>query len=232
MIDFSSSDCQQILTGEILFLSLLSRLIYTYPDIEAQQWIKSLIEEDTLSEAPYAANQEAVIKGIEMIKQWGNSGLTDEAFNKIRDDYTRLFIGVGKVLAPPWESVYFTESHLLFQEQTLQVRNWYRRYGLELEKLHKEPDDHISIEMSFVAYLSKLALQAFEEQNQEEFEELLEAQRQFLASHLLAWGFKWRHMVIEHAQTDFYKGLAYLTQGALNALAEQFSIQPTRGACK
>jgi TorA maturation chaperone TorD len=229
LADFYTNDGKQTLTGEILFLSVLSRLIYTYPDGEAHEWINSLIDEQTFSEVPYAADQEAVIKGIEMLKKLGKDELTDEAFKEIRDDYSRLFIGIGKVLAPPWESVYFNENHLLFRKQTLQVRNWYRRFGLELEKLHKEPDDHIGLEMSFVAYLAKLALQAFEDQEKEKFEELLEAQRQFLAEHLLAWGHLWCRLVIEHAETDFYKGLAFLTQGALTTLAEQFSIQPSWG---
>lgn len=232
MIDHSSGDLRQILTGEVLFFSLLSRLFYSYPNDEIQQWIKSMIEEKIFSEVPYATDQEASKKGIELIKQMGMNSVTDETLEKIRDDYLRLFIGIGKVLAPPWESVYFNENHLLFREQTLQVRNWYRRYGLEYEKIHKEPDDHISLEMSFIVCLSKRALEALEENNKQKFEQLIEAQRQFLSEHLLAWGSQFCRLVIEHAETDFYRGLAYLIMGGLNALQIQFSIQPSREAVK
>jgi TorA maturation chaperone TorD len=231
-MDFYTGDWQQIFTGELLFFSLLSRIFNTYPDIEARRWMTPLIDEDAFMEVPFAENQEDVKQGIEILHHWGKNGLTDELFEKIRSDYMRLFIGPGKVLAPPWESVYFSEERLLFQEQTLQIRQWFHRFGLEAEKKYKEPDDHIGLEMSFVAYLSKLALQAFEEQDQEKFDELLEAQHEFLAEHLLAWGYQWCNRVIEYAQTDFYKGLAFLTQGALTALAEQFSIQPSREAVK
>jgi TorA maturation chaperone TorD len=50
-----------------------------------------------------------------------NKGISDEAFQELRVDHTRLFVGVGKVLAPPWESVYFNEDRMVFQKQTLEV---------------------------------------------------------------------------------------------------------------
>ena len=49
---------------------------------------------------------------------------------------------------------------MIFQEQTLHVRQWYSRFGLQVVKLHKEPDDHIGLELEFVAHLANLALQA------------------------------------------------------------------------
>ncbi|MBN1535405.1 MAG: molecular chaperone TorD family protein [Anaerolineales bacterium] len=225
MIDFESNDSQQILTGEFLFLSLLSRLLLTHPDKRSRPWIQSVIDEDMFTEVPYAGDQEAVKMGLELLKEWGREGLNDEAYQQIRDDHMRLFIGIGKMLVPPWESVYFNENHLLFQEQTLRVRNWYRRFGLESEKIFKEPDDHIGLELSFVAYLTKLALQALVEQDKEKFEQLLKAQSIFLHEHLLAWGYDWCELMMDNAETDFYKGLALLIQGALTAMAEQFNIQ-------
>jgi len=81
------------------------------------------------------------------------------------------------------------------------------------------------LQMLFISYLAKLALQAFEEQDEEKFEGLLEAQTQFLSEHLLKWGPYWCNLVSEHAQTDFYKGLALLTRGALFALAKRFDLQ-------
>ena len=100
-----------------------------------------------------------------------------------------------------------------------------RRFGLEAENLHKEPDDHIGLQMSFISYLAKLALQALEEQDKDGFEKLLDAQHDFLSEHLLRWGPYWCNLVSEHTQTDFYKGLALLTRGALFTLAKQFDVQ-------
>ena len=41
---------------------------------------------------------------------------------ELRDEYTRLFVGPDKLVAPPWESVYRGEDAMLFQEVTLEVR--------------------------------------------------------------------------------------------------------------
>jgi TorA maturation chaperone TorD len=143
----------------------------------------------------------------------------------LRVDYTRLFVGVGKVLAPPWESVFFNEERMVFQEQTLQVRNWYRRFGLEPENLHKEPDDHIGLEMSFVSHLSELGMEALENHDEEKFKLIIDAKCQFLSEHLLKWGPSWCALIKKLAKTDFYQGLGYLTLGALNAIADQYDMQ-------
>jgi len=217
------------LLGEILLLSVLSKALQTYPE---KVWLQSLVKEDVFSESPLVGEHPDVQAGLFLLRAWSTKnreGISEKNLQDLKVDYTQLFIGVEKVLAPSWESVYFNEDRLVFQEQTLQVRNWYRCFGLEPEKIHKEPDDHIGLQMSFVSYLAKLALQALEEQEQEKFEGLLDAQHQFLSEHLLKWGPYWCNLVSEHAQTDFYKGLALLTRGALLTLAKQFDIQISEG---
>lgn len=214
-----------ILLGEALLFGLLGRFLYTQLD---KAWLQSLIDEDVFAEVPFGAAQNETVLGLELLQKWSQeniAGLSDGSFDDLRADYTRLFVGVGRVLAPPWESVYFNEGRMVFQEQTLQVREWYRRFGLQAEKLHKEPDDNIGLEMSFVAYLAKLGLQSLEEQDEIKFDLLLDAQRQFLTEHLLQWGPLWCDLVNDHAHTDFYQGLAHLTRGALLAVAQQFNVE-------
>jgi len=158
------------------------------------------------------------------LQAWRKRGLTDETFLDLQEDYSRLFIGPGKVIAPPWESVFFNESRQTFQEQTLQVRSWYRRYGVEPEKLFREPDDHIGLEINFLVHLLGLANQALDKKDQSEFDTLIDARRLFLSEHPLKWAFSWCSLVIEHARTDFYKGMAYLTRGALLAIAQNYAL--------
>ncbi len=54
---------------------------------------------------------------------------------------------------------------------------------------------------------------------------LLQAQRDFLSEHLLRWGPAWAKLVKKHAETDFYRGLAHLTNGALLAAAELLKVE-------
>ena len=211
-------DWPEILTGQALLFGVLAKILYQYPE---KAWIDSLIAEDVFAESPFARAQPDVIAGLNLLQQWSQAnrgGTSSNAFDAIQIDHTRLFLGPGKVLAAPWESVYFTEERLVFQQQTLQVRVWYARFGLEVIKLHQEPDDHIGLELEFLAHLAKLGLQSLE-QEPKRLDNLLDAQRKFLTEHLLKWAPIWYGLVIQHARTDFYRGVAQLTNGSLLELA-------------
>jgi putative dimethyl sulfoxide reductase chaperone len=218
-------DWQETLTGEMLLLGILGRIFYTYPNNEERTWLQSLIDEEIFSEAPFAIGRDETTAGLKFLQKWGEDGLTDEIFEKLQSDYTRLFIGPGKVIAAPWESVYFGEERLTFQEQTLEVRNWYRRFGLQAEKIYQEPDDHIGLELLFLSRLAALGVQALDKEDDSSFQELLEAQRGFLEQHLGAWALTWCGLVEINARTDFYRGLAYLTRGAIIALSDVLDVK-------
>ena len=215
---------KETLLGESLLFGLIGRALYNQPD---KDWLNSLIAEDVFAEVPFGTEQPDTKRGQEIMQNWAqkNREFSDVEFKELKADYTRLFVGVGKVLAPPWESVYFSEDRMIFQKQTLEVRDWYRRFGLELENLHKEPDDHIGLEMSFIAYMAELGIKILEEQDEEKYQLLNDAKRQFLSEHLLQWGPTWCALVKENAKTDFYRGLSYLTMGAMLAIADRYDVR-------
>ena len=216
----------ETLTGEALLFGLLGRVFYTYPSQEERAWLQSLIEEQVFSETPFAPEQPDVIEGLHMLQAWSNDVLDDRAFEDLQSDYTRLFIGPGEVIVPPWESVYFNKERLIFQEQTLEVRSWYRRFGLEAEHLHREPDDHIGLELAFLVHLAQLGLTEPEDGDQQaNLEQILQAQKDFLSEHLLRWGSAFCNQVCDKANTLFYRGAAQLTHGALAELTQLFQIE-------
>jgi TorA maturation chaperone TorD len=214
-------------TGASLAFGLLGRLVYSFPE---KEWLQSLVEQDPFDEAPFAAEQPEVTRGLELLQAWTASHrgrLTGEAIDDIRLDYTRLFIGPGRVLAPPWESVHRSVDRLLFQEQTLQVREWYQRFGLEAANLYQEPDDHAGLELAFLSQLAAMASGAAE-QDPSAFPRLLEAERAFLAEHPIAWMPMWCELVIRHSETDFYRGVALVTRGTLAELAGLLGVAVPR----
>ncbi len=225
MSETNPNDWQETLTGELLLFNLLGRIVYKYPDDEEKSWLKSLIEEDLFAEAPFAADQEGTKVGLTLLQKWAKDGLSADSFGRIQADHTRLFIGPGKIIVPAWESVYFSDERLTFQEKTLEVRNWYRRYNLEPENIYHEPDDHIGLEFIFIAHLAQLDLAALENKDQQKFSELLQAQKNFLSEHLLKWGRVWCDLLAKNAKTDFYHGIALLAQGALEELSMLFGLQ-------
>ncbi|MGD2155910.1 MAG: molecular chaperone TorD family protein [Anaerolineales bacterium] len=215
----NSLEWTSTLLAEQLVLGLLGKILFEFPDKDLYQ---SLVNEVVFEEIPLAAEQPDVQTGMALLKKWNKSNqdsFSNENFEAIREDYTRLFIGPGKVLAPPWESFYFHEARVIFQEQTLQVREWFRRYGLESIKIHNEPDDHIGLELAFSAHLAGIGLVAIEERDQTRFKQVLDAQKQFLSEHPLRWVAEWSKQVEIHSQTDFFRGIALIAKGVLTELA-------------
>jgi TorA maturation chaperone TorD len=204
------------LIGETMLLSLLGRILYQDPD---KSWLESLIREDVFADAPVGEVPAEMAQGLEILQGW-----SDEEFEAIKKDQLYLLIGAASPKAPPWESAYYNEGRLLFQEQTLQVRQWYARFGLEAERKGREPDDHVGLELSFVAHLATLALQALEAGAEGEAAKALQAQRDFLTQHLLRWAPAWVGLMKKHAGTDLYRGLAHLTLGALLTTSDTLDI--------
>lgn len=220
MTTSTTLDWTETLTGEMLLFGLLGRAFQNYPAAEERPWLQTLIDEDMFQEAPFGASQSDVAEGLQLLQAWSRAGLSDQNFQALQDDYTRMFIGPAKVMVPPWESVYFNRERLTFQEQTLDVRGWYRRFGLQSEQLYSEPDDHIGLELAFLSHLAQRGLSALEQGAQEEFERIMNAHREFLDQHPRQWASAFCEGLIENAATPFYKGLALLTRGALTELAE------------
>lgn len=215
----------EYLTGEALVLSLMGRILQQYPETE---WLDPLIHQGVFEEPAFAAEQSSLVEGLQLLMDWTQEvspKLSGEALDALRTDFTRLFLGPGKLILPPWESPFFNEERLIFQEQMLKVRQWYSRYGLESEKIHNEPDDHIGLEMSFVAHLASVAIEALENEDEEGFEDALNSQKEFLKDHLLRWGPKWCQRLSQDAQTTFYKGVAGVTLGAFLDLKVTFEIE-------
>lgn len=213
------------LTGEMLTLTLLGKAFFNFPQ---REWLQSLADEDVFAELPLEANHPDVTAGLELLRSWSaghRDGMSDEQFQDLKVDYTRLFIGVDGVLAPPWESVHLSRERLLFQEQTIQVRHWYLRHGLEVIEQAREPDDHVGLELSFLGHLARLGIAALEADNEEEFNVLLDAQRGFMTEHMLRWLPLWSGQVSRHARTELFRGLGLLTRGVLHILAQHLDVK-------
>jgi TorA maturation chaperone TorD len=177
-------------------------------------FLTSFAAENWIDEWPLNPARKETQIGLRLMGEfcaaWNESRLPD-----LESDFNRLFVGPGQPLAPPWESYYLSRDHLLFQEQTLAVRQAYRRFGLEAPHLHSEPDDSLSLELSFMAELCARCSAASDTGPGRGPGEIIEAQRQFLASHLLRWAPQCLRQVIESARLDYYRAGAFLGLGCL-----------------
>jgi TorA maturation chaperone TorD len=109
----------------------------------------------------------------------------DQAINQMEVDFTRLFVGPGAVEANPWESVYATNEKVLFQATTLEVRKAYVAQGLIPQSYPRVADDHIALELDFMALLGENLADAYGKDDIGKSLEYFKASENFLKDHLL-----------------------------------------------
>jgi TorA maturation chaperone TorD len=217
--------------GQMLVCGVLAKALYGAPD---REWMDGLVAAGLFDSVPFGSDLPEIAAALDCLGRWSNSvegGLGDEAFAALTDDYTRLFVGPGRLLAAPWESVYANKDRAVFQKETVSVRNWYLRFELGLTSEYNEPADHIGLEFAFLAELAQRTIEASDIRDGREVKRLIDAQRAFLGQHLLPWVPRWAGDVVEHARTDLYRGLAWLARGTVIEAASFFSVaseQPVR----
>ncbi len=137
--------------------------------------------------------------------------MSKEEVEEIKDEYNRLFIGPGKLAAPPWASVYLSEERIIFDEHTLSVREFYKSWGVSVNLDIKVPDDHLGYELEFMSIMSKKAMEAIENNNMLSLKKVIEAQKSFLDKHILKWTDEFLKILYKNSKKDYFKGLALFT---------------------
>lgn len=141
---------------------------------------------------------------------------TKDVLLELAAEYADLFLGVKEIPLHPSESVYLSKTHLMYQKQRDEVLKIYRDEGVDKVKEFSEPEDHAALELQFMEYLCERTAEALEKDDVKEAKRLLEVQKKFLDEHALKWMPKLAKDIVENAETDFYKGVAYLTDGFLD----------------
>ena len=193
--------------------TFLSRLFLEPVD---KTLISTLRDGSVLAEWPLEADEHTV-RGLDAMRAGATTPL-----DVLLVDRRDLFEGPDHVLACPYESVYLSEEHLTFEEQTLNVRAFYNRFGVQAPSMGNEPDDHIGLELSFLAHLCVLGLDAIESGDADAESAVLASIADFLGQHLTLWVNDCLDRVVEHATTDFYRGLGHLTRGTVRQLQATF----------
>ncbi len=115
-------------------------------------------------------------------------------------DYANIYL-INTVRAAPCESVWFDDEGLACQRQMFQVRERYREHGLAAANWRVRPDDHLVIQLQFIAYLLDPVRSG---------DTLAEAAR-FMDEHLLRWLMRFAERVATRCGTPYFAGLAMLT---------------------
>ena len=207
-----------VLRGRMATYQFLSRLFRVEVDQELYDTLVSM-------RFPTNTGNALVDEGYRMIcgylSQADGTVLTELAV-----DYVRAFIGSGNdgfSAAYPYESVYTSEGGLMLQDAYAEVLHVYRGAGFAKNPGFKEPEDHLAVELAFMALLCGRAVEALRAGDEAGAERQLRAQREFLSDHLLNWIDRFTSDVRKAAEDGFYFDLATFTEDFLTADAAELA---------
>lgn len=186
-------------------------------------WEPTSEQIEAMAATAFPTGDDAFGKGYALIAEYLRHRDTGTR-QQIAVDYAHTFLGAGnydKLMAPPYESVYTSEEHLLMQDARDGALSFYRSEGLDLPEENTTPEDHIGFEMQFMAKLVDRACEALSAGDEAEFARLVRVQREFYAQHLANWLPAFIADIERHCKTDYYRGMAQLARAFLAEEKEQ-----------
>ncbi|XOF34162.1 MAG: molybdopterin-dependent oxidoreductase [Candidatus Electrothrix sp. YB6] len=157
------------------------------------------------------APTEDLSSGCTKMSRGLQTGSAAEVYNELRYEYADLFLNAGKNPVFPYASCHVTGEPLVMQQPLFAVREAYAAAGVHKNPAWPDLDDHIAVELEFLAYLAGR-------------EETEEQQTDFFSKHL-SWAATFCDVLSTAAQTDFYQGLAELTKAVLAGTVEEAEIE-------
>ncbi len=142
-------------------------------------------------------------------------GVDDDLLEQLAVTFDRVFFGMGPITARhafPYESVYTSEKGIMMQEAYTQVVRAYREQHLAKDAGFTEPEDHIAVELAFMATLSERTATFLREGLEEAAEETVSQQLAFARGHLLNWIDVFCADLAKAAEGTFYEHLADFTR--------------------
>ena len=133
-----------------------------------------------------AESLELRVAALQAVARTGVEG-GDDSLDALDSAYARLFVGPRRPEAAPWESAYVGDDGLLFQPSTLEVRKAYVAQGLIPSRYPRIADDHLAIELGFLASLGQRASDAYDSNDADGLARAVAASREFLDDHLRPW---------------------------------------------
>jgi len=146
-----------------------------------------------------------------------------DAFESLLIDYSKLFVGPYKLLAPPYGSVYLENTRTVMGVSTMDVKNKYAEEGLNIGL--KEAPDHIAIELEFMYFLVFKEMEAVRNHDLETIKLYQKKQKAFLEAHLGKWTPDFTDKVEKNAKTRFYKNVARSTKSFINNEISGFLVR-------
>ena len=142
--------------------------------------------------------------------------LSQKELDNLAVDYADIYL-THSLHASPFESVWLDEDHLLQQEPMFKIREWYKRYNLGIADRRVRSEDHLVLQLQFIALLlDPEASFASEIPLQKRFEDAA----RFMDEHLMLWLPDFCLRVAQRCRTDFYASSVVLTHTYMEQLRD------------
>lgn len=133
-------------------------------------------------------------------------------------DYARVFLSAGVydgLTAEPYESVFTSEDQLLMQDSRDDAVRIYRQQGIEVDPELHMPEDHLGLELDFIATMASRTATLLREAEQGEGEKddyaavakAVRVQADFIEQHILNWIDSLIEKVDEFSQLPLYPAI-------------------------
>ncbi|WP_017755303.1 TorD/DmsD family molecular chaperone [Calidifontibacillus oryziterrae] len=134
-------------------------------------------------------------------------------------DFSKLFVGSSHVKAAPYASIYLEGKWEVMGQSTVNTFQYYKEAGLEFKEGFHELPDHIAVELEFVYYL----IYKYLETNDEKY---LYIQEKFINNVLSKWVLSFTKLIVDHAETEFYRLVAILLEKWIEKEAKELNKVP------
>jgi TorA maturation chaperone TorD len=167
--------------------------------------------------AQFLAELGAATQGVDSTAELGaaidelRQGLAAASETNLRAEHLRLFGGVreGYGPPPPYESLH--RDGRMFGESTEAVMAHYRGNGISLADEGAGPEDHLGLELRFLALLCHAESLRWRDGDRPGGRRALAAQQAFIEQHLQAWVPEYCRTLRAEAGSPFYRAVAELT---------------------
>ncbi len=151
---------------------------------------------------------DALQKALAEIDEVSDTRVIDE----LAADYADIYLSYT-LRASPYESVWLDDEGLERQQPMFQVRDHYSRHGLVAADWRRRADDHLVLQLQFIAYLLDPDTASASEND------VTEAAC-FMDEHLLLWLPQFSERVAARSATRFFAGLALTTAAYCDELRD------------
>ncbi|HSJ54178.1 MAG TPA: molecular chaperone TorD family protein, partial [Anaerolineae bacterium] len=205
--ELTQAEVSEILASRAAAYSFLSR---AYRQEASAAFLQGLVEE-----LANTTEEDAESEGHRLLRHYVR-GIAqadlDNVETELGAEYAALFLNASPKPVHPFESVYTSSDRLLMQQARDEVLAEYRQEGLARIGDFKEPEDHIAIELEFMAHLCQKTAEALGAGDTGAAAGYLQKQQRFLEKHLLVWVPAFCRDLAARATSDFYRGIGRLTE--------------------